>query len=447
MDDRRSEDRIEDLLSLFQKLVSHEVLDEFDVGNSRIFAAWVVVWLMVYQRLRKGGSLAMAVAELTEGVTSRKLPVCKRTRDGKISANTSAYSQARSDLSRDAAERVVDVVSQTLIASRGLLWKGRRVFLFDGTTITLEHRPELVKAYPPTNNLQGSSPWPVVLVVTAHELTSGLAMRPHYGPMYGDLAVSETELARRSLAELKSPAMIVSDRNFGIFSLTHAAVDAGHDVLVRMTDARFKAVLRQAEQVRPGEWRILWRPSAWDLKRNREVAADAAVRGRLIEAKIVHETKTIVLRLFTTDMSSSVDELVALYGKRWLIEDDIRNLKQTLGMKWLSGRSVDMVDKEILLGIAAYNLVIEVRRLAADRAQVEARRLSFRRILYLVQAYASVPSATETTEEANARFERLLIHAGQCRLPNRKKFRSYPREVIQRRQQFPKRKIGSVRKN
>ena len=48
---------------------------------------------------------------------------------------------------------------------------------------------------------------------------------------------------------------------------------------------------------------------------------------------------------------------------------------------------MDTVSKEILLGVVAYNLVIQVRRMAAERAGIEPRRLSFKRTLDMVQAF------------------------------------------------------------
>jgi hypothetical protein len=429
-----------DLLELFEQLLPRSELEEFDVGHARIFTAWMVVWLMVYQRTRRDEPMAAAVAELLLGATSCRLPECKRAREGDISANTGAYSQARSDLPIAAALRAIDVTSRTMIEAEPPTWQQRRSFLIDGTTATTGHYPELVDHFPPATNQHGASHWPVIRLVVAHELSSGLATRPCYGPMYGPNAVSETDLARQILGRLAGPAMIVSDRNFGIFGMTFAAVEAGHDVLARMTDKRFEALRRQAVPIGRGEWALEWRPTRWDRQSHPELPADAVVHGRLIEVAVEHEGKTILLRLFTTDLIATPAELAALYARRWSVEGDIKSVKQTLGMDRLSCRSVEMVAKEIPLAMVAYNLVIQVRRLAARRAGVEPRQLSFKRILHLVQAYCSGLSSASTPEEIEERFEKLLKAAAQCRLPRRRKFRSYPRQVIPRRRKFPERK-------
>jgi hypothetical protein len=108
---------------------------------------------------------------------------------------------------------------------------------------------------------------------------------------------------------------------------------------------------------------------------------------------------------------------------------------------------VDMIAKEIPLAMVAYNLVIQVRRLAARRVGLDPRELSFKRTLHLVQAFCSGLASARTPEEIEKRFKRLLKAVAQCRLPHRKKFRSYPRHVIPRRRKFPERPRETVNIN
>jgi hypothetical protein len=436
-----------DSFSMFNRLVSPEVLKPFDQGHAGIFSSWVVVWLMTFQRLHQNASLSRAVAELKLGAVSRHLPDCKRVRDGEISPNTGGYSQARSDLPVAAAARVADHVFSTLVADQPPAWGDCRVFLLDGTTLSLTHHPELLDRFPPAENQHGRSHWPVVNLVTAHELTSGLATRPEWGAMYGPEAVSETRLARRVLERLGGPAMIVADRNFGIFSVAYAAVCLGHNVVVRLKDDRFGRMVAEASQTGPGQWKLAWLPSRWDRRSNPDLPAAAVVEGRLIEVTVEHEGGRITLRLFTTDLIATADEIATLYGLRWRVEGDIKDVKQTLQMHRLDGRGVDMVAKEILLGMVAYNLVIRVRRLAARHGGTEPRELSFKRILDLVQAFCEGSGASADPAEIRRRYESLIDAASRCRLPVRRRFRSYPREVIPRTRGFPFRKINSVHKN
>ena len=53
------------------------------------------------------------------------------------------------------------------------------------------------------------------------------------------------------LKRLPEGSLLVADRNFGIFAFAHAAVTAGHGVLLRLTRKRFAALLRQAQPAGP----------------------------------------------------------------------------------------------------------------------------------------------------------------------------------------------------
>jgi hypothetical protein len=132
----------------------------------------------------------------------------------------------------------------------------------DGSTIQLASTPGLRAAFPPASNQHGGSPWPILHLAVAHELASGLAVLPAFGPMYGPQAVSEIALARQLLARLPEGSLLLADRNFGIFAFAHAAVKASHDVLLRLTAKRFEALRKQARRVGESPWELEWRPSA-----------------------------------------------------------------------------------------------------------------------------------------------------------------------------------------
>ena len=132
--------------------------------------------------------------------------------------------------------------------------------------------------------------------------------------------------------------------------------------------------------------------------------------------------------------------MVALYGQRWNIETDLRSLKHTVHLQELSSRSSDGMEKELLAALCAYNLVRAVMALAGRRSGTVARRLSFTQVLDVVNSAWPRLIAAASPEEHDAEFERVLDWAAACKLPNRKKRRSYPRQVWGRGFHFPRRK-------
>ncbi len=401
------------------------------MGPATVYTPWVVIWLLVYQRLHANASLADAVAELLRSTDT--LPPNRRITERTLSANTAAYSSARSRLRADVPDAVADHVFDTLVAATTPSFGDRRAFIVDGTTITLAPTATLKQAFPPATNGSGTSAWPVWHWVVAHELASGCAIRPETGPMYGPEAMSELALATRLLPRIPARSVLLTDRNFGVFAFVHAAKDAGHDVVSRLTELRFRAWVKSANAVGTGVWKLRWKPSRWDRTSHPDLAADAEVPVWLHEVVI---SGSLTLWLVTT-LESTRAELAALYGRRQDVETDIRDVKRTLKLEELRGRSAAMVRKELSAGVVAYNLVVQVRRLAAARAGVSPRRLSFAGVWSLVKVVL-LSGSDWSVEQWDEKFEWVLRGAAQRKVPERPG-RSYPRTVLRRARKFPNR--------
>jgi Transposase DDE domain len=415
----------------FAGLLDPDVINaQQPMGPATVYSPWVVVWLLVFQRLHANATLAEAVAELLNATDI--LPANRRVGEQTLSANTGAYSRARTRLDPAIPDAVADRVFQTLVDATAPSFGNRRVFLLDGTTITLAPTPELTAAFPPWPGPAGS-PWPVWHWVVAHELASGCAIRPETGPMYGPEGVSELALATRLLPRLPARSLVLADRNFGVFALVHAAQAAGHDVVTRLTRPRFRAWVKAATPVGPGVWRLRWTPSRWDRTKHPELPADAAVGVWLHEVAV---SASLTLWLLTTVDCRPAD-LAALYRLRQDVETDIRDVKRTLRTDALRGKSVAMVRKELSSSVVAYNLVVQVRRLAAARAGVKPRRLSFAGVWSLVNRVL-LNAGPWAWPEWEAKFDWVLRGAAQRRVPNRPG-RQYPRVVHGRGQKFPNR--------
>jgi Transposase DDE domain len=135
---------------------------------------------------------------------------------------------------------------------------------------------------------------------------------------------------------------------------------------------------------------------------------------------------------------------VELYGQRWPIETDLRSLKRTVQLHHITAQTADMLEKELLIAMSAYNLVRAVMCLAAKRAQLEPRQLSFSSVVSLVDCSWHRLVSAPTRAEHDREFERVLDMAACYKLSKRKKPRSYPREVWSHGIQFPRRKAPLI---
>ena len=169
---------------LLRELVDWSAADrKFPVHGNAVYTTSVVLWMLVSQRMNPEASLESAVKRLV--VTQPDfLPRNKRVFEKTLSARTGSYSRARTRLQRDAAKWFAQRVSQSLIDATAPAWDGGRVYLLDGTTITLAPEPVLRREFPPATNQHGVGVWPVALLVVAHELASGAALLPAVGAKF-----------------------------------------------------------------------------------------------------------------------------------------------------------------------------------------------------------------------------------------------------------------------
>ena len=394
-----------------------------------IYSARLVIWMMMNQRLHARGTLASSVEQLVQGRFDPLLSRCKRVQKKKIALSTGGYCQARQHLPKLLVSRSMDELIERL-RSR-LLESGsqfpQRVYLLDGSSLQLEHEPELVKTYPPTRNQRGQSHWPMMRIVVLHDLETGLAEHPYWGPMHGRQAVSEQALAERVLQHVPAGSVIVGDRNFGIFSTVYGARQQGLPVVVRLTAARAKSLLGGAIS-RVGDYPVGWRPSRWDGKGRRHWPEDAGVDGRVIAWRVGRGKHKQWLYLFTT-LSWPAEKVVELYGRRWNIETDLRSLKQTVRLQRIVAHSADMMEKELLAAVMAYNLVRAIMFLAARHAKIDARQLSFTYACNIVlDGYPKVLTACGAKQQQQE-LAGIIDLVARCRLPKRTKRRTFPRTV------------------
>jgi hypothetical protein len=311
-------------------------------------------------------------------------------------------------------------------------------YLLDGSSLELEASPSLRKVYPPAENQRGRAHWPVLRIVVLHELETGLAEAPQWGPMYGSAAVSEQYLAEKAMDTLPAGAMLMGDRNFGVFTIAWGAHQRGLRVVVRLTAERARK-LAAGPIAAEGERRVIWVPSRFDGRRQGGMPAGAAVAGRLVAKRIGRGQSKQWLYLFTT-LELPGEEVLALYAKRWNIETDLRSFKRTVDLHHIAARNQSMMEKELLTAVAAYNLVRAVMALAARRHRLSPRQLSFTFALNVVSAswhrLQSAPDANAYQREVFG----LLDAAAEGVHPKRKKRRSFPRAAWYRRHSFPARK-------
>jgi hypothetical protein len=101
------------------------------------------------------------------------------------------------------------------------------------------------------------------MLMLASEMQSGCVLLPQIDPMYGENNASEAVQAQRILTKLAGNSIVMADAGFGIYSVAHHSILAGHDFLFRLSHSRFKALRKKAELIDEGPshktYHLLWR--------------------------------------------------------------------------------------------------------------------------------------------------------------------------------------------
>jgi len=442
-----------DLLTQFMTLTSLEWFAERQpargLGSRRGVYSWAVVtWLMIVQRLHPKGTLQAALEHLFTAWPAGLLSSCKRVREQRVSGHAGGYCQARQKMPilivNQVSEQIL-VKLQAALPDR-LPSCDRPVYLLDGSSLELEHTPELVAAYPPAENQFGQTHWPILKIAVLHNLANGLALRPAWGPMYGPSAISEQALAQQLLPRLSPSSIVVGDRNFGVFSMAYAVQQSGHSMVLRLVESCFQR-LTGAPGFCGQDQPVTWTMSRAVRSAHPELPAAAVIEGRVIVAQLQSGKASELIYLFTT-LDLPAEQVLAIYGYRWYVETDLRSLKATIRLQQLKSRSVAMMEKELVMAITAYNLVRAVMGWAAEQVGTQPRSLSFSQVQNVVDATLPILAAAPTPEAYATAFQRMILRAGTyCRLPKRSQPRSFPRLVWGRNHRvFPKRKLRPVPK-
>lgn len=392
-----------------------------------VYTTSVTLWLLISQRLKGGISLSATVKDLVADLPSF-VPENKRVQQALLSANTSSYSDARKRLKLSTITEMLDRVSES-ITRQSLMPSQRRIYLLDGTTITLPPTPELKAAFPPATNQHGESVWPLMMVFVAHDLLTGCAVKPEIGAMYGNKKDSELKMARNIMPRLQPGSILVADAGLGIFSVAHGAVTAGHDVVLRLSKSRFKSLSKKAQPISDHTWSLVWTPTDKERKTTSELPADAEVEIRIHRKQLDNGEE---IYLATTLLRHQRSEVFEIYKCRQDVETDIGDIKVAMDTENIRAKTKDMVLKELYTSLIAYNTVVQFRRDAARVANKPPRRMSFKGIWDTFESFLRRDLLILTPGQCAERYQRALKVGSKDIIPNRPG-RNYDRKAHPRR--------------
>jgi len=192
-------------------------------------------------------------------------------------------------------------------------------------------------------------------------------------------------------------------------------VARGADSLMRLHQAR-SCDLRRGKVLGPLDRLVEWSrplkcPPGCDKETFETLPPTLAVRliGLRVEVPGFRSRSiTLVTTLTDADLYPA-DELRELYAKRWNVELHFHQIKIALGMDVLRCQSPEMIEKEILVHLIAYNLIRAFMQRAAHIHHADISRMSFKGALDTSRHFAAaVHAASSTTRKQDALIAEML---------------------------------------
>jgi hypothetical protein len=353
--------------------------------RDRLFSPWVTLWVFLTQVLDPDHSCRQAVARFLAFRVGRGLPPC--------SPDTGAYCKARqrlpegllARLTRDSGRRPLDE------APAAWLWKGRRVKVVDGTTVSMPDTPANQKDFPQAPTQKPGLGFPIARLVVVFSLAVGTVLDAALGRYQGK-QTGEPALFRHLHDGLEPGDVVLADRCYCSYFEVALLRERGVDAVLRQHQRR-RTDFRRGRRLGPRDHVVVWE------KPQRPEWMDEATYQRLPDRLEVREVQVrvrqkgfrtqcyVVATTLLEGEEVTAADLATLYRCRWQAELNLRSLKATLQMDVLRCDSPAMVRKEVWAHLLVYNLVRQVMAQSAQEQGVRPWEISFTGALQTVRAF------------------------------------------------------------
>lgn len=377
----------------------------------RIFSPLVTLWVFLGQVLSADHSCRAAVARLIAHRLAQGQSPC--------SAETGAYCQARQRLPESFFADVARQTGHALEADVDpkWLWKGRHVYLFDGTTVTMPDTPENQDAYPQVYNQQPGVGFPIARVGAIISLACGAIM--NLGVCrYAGKGQGEVSLLRTLWDLLRPGDLLLTDRLQANWLNILLLQQRGTDFVSRLNKANRTPDFRRGKRLGPQDHLVRWRKptSIRSLDRQAYQALPESITIRETRIQVTQpgfRTKSIVVVTTLLDpRQATKEDLGNLYRARWNNELDLRSIKSTMQMRELRCKTPELVRKEIWTHALAYNLIRTVMAQAAATHGLEPRSISFKGAMQTLEGFQPLLEYRTAQDPAQRlRLYQDLLHA------------------------------------
>jgi hypothetical protein len=401
-------------------------------SRDRLYTRGRTFWCLLWQGLNPDASVREVVRQLQALFGLAAGP--------RISAHAGAYCRAKARLPLSEFPKILAATAQTAdrLAPSQTLLGGRPLKVVDGSALTLSDTLKNRKAYPPLQCPDAPS-FPMMRIVVLFSLLSGTLC----ALAQGSLGSSELSLLSSLTSHLAAGDILLGDRGFGCYPviawLQHRL---GIDFIGRTTrrlDGR-----RRCQRLAGNDWLVSWkknvRPSPW-LSALQWAGLPAEITLRVVKGschqKGFRVREVTVVATLLDPQRYSAQEILQAYLRRWRLEMCLDDLKTTLKMETLRGRTPEMAQKEVYTRLIAHNLVRCLMAQAAATRAVPLTSLSFKGCLDALRQFSQAQAQARSQKTRGQLWTRLLAILAADLLPQRPGRRE-PRAVKRKKNKYPR---------
>jgi Transposase DDE domain len=353
----------------------------------------------------------------------------------KLSPSDSALSQRRLTLGAMPFIQIMNAVLRPLAdvaAHPSSFFKGLRLVAIDGSQFSLSNTPANVRGRRKTKSRRSLAAFPKVGLSVVLEV--GL-----HAPLAAALGLegeSELALAARLWGSISASSLLLADRLYGtaktLWHLWDHLKSQGSHFLCRVKgDLKFKKSKFLPDGSVQGE-------VSWQDAKNKDLHGTLKIREIRGKVRRHGQSQWSEVRLWTSLMDEKAypaAELFALYAQRWEQELFFKILKRDLRPgPLLQSQTVPTAGQELCAVVVAAALLARQRAAVAEASGVPLQRVSFSKVMRLVQAQWLVLQASGSLlapEQAAAVAQAVFaLMMEQAVLPPRRT-RTCPRAVRQ----------------
>jgi Transposase DDE domain len=363
---------------IFDNFIPRSLLKPEQAGamsRRRIFFKENTFWAFFSQILDADGGCKEVIRQLQSYASMKGIKI--------PSSSTASYCAARKKLDEDMLSEIFAQTTQGLeaIPETGLL-QDRRVIVVDGTGVTMPDTVENQHTWPQSSSQKPGCGFPSARICACFSLQTGALLSYELG----NKKSHELVQFRWQWQTFQAGDVVLGDKAFcSYFDLANLQKKSVDSVV---TLARRPAVrpARSHKVLGPDDLLITWERPKYNasLAYSKEEWDDLPQDLKLRQIKVTVTTpgfRTQGFYLVTTLLDAEqypAATLAELYLKRWDVELSFRDIKTTMGMDVLRCRTPEMVHKEILMYFIAYNCVRRLMYEAAEEANLDVRRVSFK---------------------------------------------------------------------